>query len=73
MIAFSWCKMTPGDAFNLACIGATPGILSNCPEANGPDFDFGSSPILVQLAGGKRALVAGQKSGVVYAVDPDLN
>jgi polyvinyl alcohol dehydrogenase (cytochrome) len=62
-------QMTEGDAFNLACIGAMPG--SNCPEANGPDFDFGSSPILVQLAGGKRALVAGQKSGVVYAVDPD--
>jgi len=64
-------QMTAGDAFNLACIGATPGVPSNCPEANGPDFDFGSSPILVQLAGGKRALVAGQKSGVVTAVDPD--
>jgi polyvinyl alcohol dehydrogenase (cytochrome) len=64
-------QMTAGDAFNIACIGATPGVLGNCPDANGPDFDFGSSPILVQLADGKRALVAGQKSGVVYAVDPD--
>ena len=40
----------------------------NCPEARGPDFDFGSSPILVRLANGKRALIAGQKSGVVYAL-----
>jgi len=37
----------------------------------GPDFDFGSSAILVSLANGKRALIAGQKSGVVTAVDPD--
>jgi polyvinyl alcohol dehydrogenase (cytochrome) len=61
-------QMTAGDAFNVAC--ALPD-KTNCPEANGPDFDFGSSPILVDLANGKRALVAGQKSGAVHAVDPD--
>ncbi len=61
-------QMTQGDAFNLACGGPGGG---NCPEAKGPDFDFGSSPILVNLANGKRALIAGQKSGVVHAVDPD--
>jgi|SRR5579872_4785973 len=61
-------QMTAGDAFNIACGGPEP---ANCPEAKGPDFDFGSSPILVELANGKRALVAGQKSGVVHAVDPD--
>jgi len=44
---------------------------SNCPDANGPDLDFASAPILVTLANGRRALVAGQKSGVVHAVDPD--
>ena len=44
---------------------------ANCPAARGPDFDFGSSAILVSLANGKRALIAGQKSGVVTAVDPD--
>jgi polyvinyl alcohol dehydrogenase (cytochrome) len=63
-------QMTAGDAFNVACDQMTPGS-GNCPIAGGPDFDFGSSPILVRLANGKRALVAGQKSGVVYAVDPD--
>lgn len=61
-------QMTPNDAFNLACGGRAGG---NCPEARGPDVDFGSSPILVDLPNGKRALVAGQKSGVVHAVDPD--
>lgn len=38
---------------------------------HGPDYDFGSSPILVDLPGGKRVLAAGQKSGVVHGVDPD--
>lgn len=63
-------QLTQGDAFNVGC-AADPGVENNCPEAKGPDFDFGSSPILVEFAGGRRALVAGQKSGIVYAVDPD--
>ena len=61
-------QMTPKDAYTSAC--RLPD-KTNCAESNGPDFDFGSSPILVTLANGKRALVAGQKSGVVWAVDPD--
>jgi polyvinyl alcohol dehydrogenase (cytochrome) len=44
---------------------------TNCPQAKGPDFDFAASPILVSLPGGRRALVAGHKSGRVLAVDPD--
>jgi polyvinyl alcohol dehydrogenase (cytochrome) len=62
-------QMTEGDAFNVAC--GNPAIEENCPQAKGPDFDFGSSPILVNLPKGRRALIAGQKSGVVHAVDPD--
>jgi len=61
-------QLTAGDAFNLACPGADK---TNCPEASNVDFDFGSSPILVELAGGRRMLVAGQKSAVVHALDPD--
>jgi len=61
-------QMTPKDAYTAAC--RLPD-KTNCAQSNGPDFDFGSSPILVTLPNGKRALVAGQKSGVVYAVDPD--
>lgn len=47
------------------------GDKSHCPEASGHDFDFGPSPILVELLGEKRALVAGQKSSIVHAVDPE--
>jgi polyvinyl alcohol dehydrogenase (cytochrome) len=36
----------------------------------GPDFDFGSSAMLVD-EGGRSLLIAGQKSGIVYALDPD--
>jgi polyvinyl alcohol dehydrogenase (cytochrome) len=61
-------QMTGGDAYIVAC--RLP-VKTNCPEANGPDFDFGSSPILVSLPNGRRALIAGQKSGMVHAIDPD--
>src|SRR4029453_1078723 len=38
--AIKWSQqMTSGDAFNLACVGAD---RTNCPEAKGPDVDFGS-------------------------------
>ena len=63
-------QLTKGDAFNVGC-GAPPEMPSNCPEARGPDFDFGSPAMLVDFGGGRRALVAGQKSGIVYALDPD--
>ncbi len=67
--AMLWSRQkTRGDAWNVACETGDP---ANCPEGAGPDFDFGSPPILVELAGGRRALIAGQKSGVVYALDPD--
>ena len=52
--------------------GCGPGSKTeNCPKDLGPDFDFGSSPILRTLPGGKRILVAGQKSGMVWGHDPD--
>lgn len=64
-----WSKqLTANDAFNTGCSIPVPG---NCPESKGPDYDFGQPPILVSLGGGKRALVIGQKSGMVHAVDPD--
>jgi polyvinyl alcohol dehydrogenase (cytochrome) len=42
-----------------------------CPEELGPDYDFGSSPMLRTLPGGKTLLVIGQKSGDIWAFDPD--
>ena len=56
------------DAWNMACF---IGGGENCPEENGPDLDIGASPMLVRLHDGKEILVAGQKSGHVFALDPD--
>jgi polyvinyl alcohol dehydrogenase (cytochrome) len=47
------------------------GVSENCPKPLGPDFDFGSSMILRTLPAGHRVLVAAQKSGMVWAHDPD--
>jgi len=63
-------QMTTADAYVSAC--RLPD-KTNCPTVNGPDFDFSSSPILVNLPNGRRALIAGQKSGIVHALDPDNN
>lgn len=60
---------TPNDAWVVACIRDTN--KENCPKDAGPDYDFGSSPILIDLHNGKTALIAGQKSGNVWAHDPD--
>ena len=63
-----WAKQTfPSDAYNSSC-GTDK---QNCPDENGPDYDFGSSAILTQLPGGRDILLAGQKSGMVYALDPE--
>ncbi len=60
---------TADDAFNMACTQAA--YRENCPDPPGPDLDFGMAPMLVTRADGKEILVAGQKSGVVWALDPD--
>ena len=61
-------QMTAADDWNGSC---RLGGKVNCTNADAPDFDFASPPILVTLANGRRALVAGQKSGMVHAIDPD--
>ncbi|HEY3718666.1 MAG TPA: PQQ-binding-like beta-propeller repeat protein [Roseiarcus sp.] len=67
--AMVWSRqMTSGDAYNNACVLAA---RANCPAASGPDYDFGSSAVLVDLADGNRLLIGAQKSGVVTALDPD--
>jgi polyvinyl alcohol dehydrogenase (cytochrome) len=64
-----WSKqLTSGDAWNSSCYLANK---VNCPDSDGPDFDFASSAAIVPLANGRRALLVGQKSGIAYAIDPD--
>jgi polyvinyl alcohol dehydrogenase (cytochrome) len=66
-----WSKqVTSGDAFLVNCGGNTTD-RPNCPEVSGPDVDFGNSPILRTLPDGKSVIVIGQKSGDVWAFDPD--
>lgn len=60
-------QVTPNDVFLVRC---KPGV-GNCPDDVGPDFDFGNSPILRTLPGGRRILTLGQKSGIVYGIAPD--
>jgi len=59
-------QTTPSDVYNSSC--GNQG--ANCPADNGPDYDFGNSAMLVRAPDGREVLVAGQKSGVVYAFDP---
>lgn len=47
------------------------GTINGPLGQRGPDYDFGSSPELVSLPGGKTLLITGNKSSIVYAMDPD--
>jgi polyvinyl alcohol dehydrogenase (cytochrome) len=65
-----WATQTiEGDAWNAAC--GPYGTTVNCPEEDGPDFDFGAPPILTTTAAGRDILLAGQKSGMIYGLDPE--
>lgn len=62
-------QATPNDAWNSACSGKDKG--ANCPKEDGPDHDFGASIVLTKNSLGSDLLLAPQKSGMVYAIDPD--
>jgi polyvinyl alcohol dehydrogenase (cytochrome) len=55
-------QLTAQDVYNGSCASA--------PTTCGPDFDFGDSPILTRAPDGRELLLAGQKSGIVWALDP---
>jgi polyvinyl alcohol dehydrogenase (cytochrome) len=61
-------QVLPNDNFIMNC--RQPGV-GNCPQIAGPDFDFGSSPILRKLPNGKEVILAGNKAGILFALDPD--
>jgi len=56
-----------GDIWNSACLSGGEA----CPKDAGPDFDFGASIILSKMPDGKPVLLAGQKSGEVFALSPE--
>ncbi|HTD73604.1 MAG TPA: PQQ-binding-like beta-propeller repeat protein [Steroidobacteraceae bacterium] len=61
-------QVTENDSFLMGCNRS--GTV-NCPKVVGPDHDFGASPILFTLHNGKDIILAGQKSGVAFGMDPD--
>ena len=63
-------QATPDDAFNMAC-GRWGDGDANCPDEKGPDFDFGGSPVIVTTSSGQDLVLAGQKSGDVWALNAD--
>jgi polyvinyl alcohol dehydrogenase (cytochrome) len=57
-----------GDTFNVSCgMPKHP----NCQMEKGPDLDFGAPPIVTQTRDGTDIVLAGQKSGGVYGMNPD--
>jgi polyvinyl alcohol dehydrogenase (cytochrome) len=61
-------QFTPADTWNFACNAPDK---TNCPVDPVIDYDLGNSGILQSVGGGKRILVASDKGGMVYGVDPD--
>ncbi|MEM8497982.1 MAG: PQQ-binding-like beta-propeller repeat protein [Pseudomonadota bacterium] len=62
-------QLTARDAWNGACARQR----ANCPAENGPDFDIGAAAVLVETGKGRDLVFAGQKSGMVAAMDPNDN
>ena len=66
--AVKWTHQVTADDNYLSGCETRP--LVNCPSPVGHDFDFGASPILMTLPTGADILIAGQKSGIVYGLEP---
>jgi polyvinyl alcohol dehydrogenase (cytochrome) len=61
-------QATKDDVWNTGCLW---GQRELCPEPEGPDFDFSAGPMLARSDRGEDFVVAGQKSGYVYGINPD--
>jgi polyvinyl alcohol dehydrogenase (cytochrome) len=59
-------QLTAGDAWNVGCMMGN----ENCPKEEGPDLDVAPSVLIIPIGAGKTMIVAGQKSGDVYGLDP---
>jgi polyvinyl alcohol dehydrogenase (cytochrome) len=63
-------QSTADDIFLTGCMVKHDGL--NCPhEGRLLDHDFGASIVLARRADGHDVVLAGQKSGMLYALDPD--
>lgn len=70
-------KMKNYGAWTFACdpelVPWLPRNSANCEDLDSMDYDFGQAPMIVRRADGaaRDLLVLGQKSGVLWALDPD--
>jgi polyvinyl alcohol dehydrogenase (cytochrome) len=65
-------QTTADDIFLTACMRRPEGL--NCPhEGKLLDHDFGATFVLAQRSDGRDIILAGQKSGTLWALDPDAN
>lgn len=63
-------QATKADIWNYAC--GRRGANCDWPgEFHSPDHDFGATSMLIKRKDGSELVVAGQKSGVVWALNPD--
>jgi polyvinyl alcohol dehydrogenase (cytochrome) len=75
--AHKWVQQaTPNDIWLMQCESQAGGkapkqVNANCPDEEGPDFDFSSAPLITKTTSGRALLVVPQKSGVLWALDPD--
>jgi polyvinyl alcohol dehydrogenase (cytochrome) len=51
--------------------GGIPYPAENCPNPTGPDWDFSAPPALATTADGRDVIIAPQKQGLVWALNPD--
>lgn len=65
-------QATEMDIFNVGCGPKPKPTQLNCvSETVYRDVDFGASLILAKLGSGRELVLAGQKSGTLWALDPD--
>jgi polyvinyl alcohol dehydrogenase (cytochrome) len=73
--AVKWAtSVIPFDTWNGACLTFLPVYPDNCPNLEGPDFDFGQAPMLYTTKVDNKNrdfLGVGQKSGIFWSLDPD--
>ena len=76
--AHKWVQQTiPNDVWLMQCQSQSSAkgkqVNPNCPDEEGPDFDFSAAPLITTTASGRDLIVIPQKSGVIWALDPEKN
>jgi polyvinyl alcohol dehydrogenase (cytochrome) len=62
------------DVWHMGCGGASTAGKANCPSPDDSvlkDYDFGAGAVIAKRKNGKDIILAGQKSGDLWGLDPD--